>query len=90
MGMIHQSHKDIIKRLRRADGHLKRVISMIEDRRPCTELAQQLHAVERAISEAKRTLIHDHVDHCLDTAANGKGKASRGVLNEFKTIAKYL
>jgi uncharacterized protein len=88
--MIHQSHKEIIKRLLRADGHLRCVISMIEDKRPCPELAQQLHAVERAISEAKRALIHDHADHCLDAAANGKGKSSRATLNEFKTIAKYL
>lgn len=88
--MIHNSHKDILKRLRRAGGHLQHVISMIEGHRPCTELAQQLHAVERAISEAKRTLIRDHVDHCLDSAANSKGKSSRAVLNEFKTIAKYL
>ncbi len=88
--MIYQSHKEIIKRLRRADGHLRRVISMMEDSRPCTELAQQLHAVERAISEAKRTLIRDHVDHCLDAAANGRGKSTRSVVDEFKTIAKYL
>jgi len=88
--MIHQSHAEIIKRLRRADGHLRRVIAMIEEGRPCPELAQQLHAVERAIGEAKRTLIHDHVDHCLDTAANGRGKSTRAAVSEFKTLAKYL
>jgi DNA-binding FrmR family transcriptional regulator len=87
--MIHQSHTEIIKRLRRADGHLRRVIAMIEEGRPCPELAQQLHAVERAIGEAKRTLIHDHVDHCLDTA-NGRGKSTRAAVSEFKTLAKYL
>lgn len=31
-------------------------------RRPCVELATQLHAVERAVAEAKRALIHDHID----------------------------
>ena len=39
---------------------------MFSDGRPCLDLAQQLHAVEKAISEAKKTLIHDHVDHCLE------------------------
>ncbi|WP_352847606.1 metal-sensing transcriptional repressor [Mesorhizobium sp. M0622] len=38
---------------------------MIEAHRPCVVLAQQLHAVERAISSAKRELIHDHIEHCL-------------------------
>ena len=90
MDHIHQSHSDIIKRLRRAEGHLRRVIGMIEEGRPCLDLAQQLHAVEKAVSEAKKTLIHDHVDHCLDDAVNGRGKSSRMAVDEFKAISKYL
>jgi uncharacterized protein len=88
--MIHQSHPDIVKRLKRAEGHLRRVIAMIEEARPCLDVAQQLHAVEKAIGEAKKTLIHDHVDHCLDAAANGHGRTSRAVVSEFKAISKYL
>jgi uncharacterized protein len=87
---LHRSHPDIVKRLKRAEGHLRRVISMIEEARPCLDVAQQLHAVEKAISEAKKTLIHDHVDHCLDTAVNGRGKPARVVVSEFKAISKYL
>ena len=44
----HASHPTILKRLKRAHGHLASVIGMIEAGRPCTELAQQLHAVESA------------------------------------------
>ena len=46
--------------------HLKSIVEMIEAGRPCLDIAQQLHAVERAISEGKRVLIQDHLDHCLD------------------------
>ena len=60
---IHASHPDLVKRLKRAEGHLRHVIGMIEAGRPCTEIALQLQAVERAITTAKRTLIHDHIDH---------------------------
>ena len=88
--MVHQSHPEIVKRLRRAEGHLRRVIAMVEEGRPCLDLAQQLHAVEKAVGEAKKTLIHDHVDHCLDAAANSRGNSTRAVVNEFKAISKYL
>lgn len=81
----HQSHEGIVNRLKRTEGHLRTVITMIEDGRPCGELAQQLHAIERAVAEAKKTLIHDHIDHCLDHATE-----SRGVLAEFKQLTKYL
>ncbi len=61
---VHASHPDIIKRLKRAAGHLKSTIQMLEDEKACLDIAQQLHAVEKAITNAKRTLIHDHLDHC--------------------------
>jgi DNA-binding FrmR family transcriptional regulator len=87
---IHQSHPEIVKRLKRAEGHIRRVIAMFGEDRTCLELAQQLHAVEKAIAEAKRQLIHDHVDHCLDAAAHGNGKSTKVVVNEFKEISRYL
>jgi DNA-binding FrmR family transcriptional regulator len=87
---VHQTHPEIVKRLKRAEGHIRRVITMFGESRNCLDLAQQLHAVERAIGEAKRQLIHDHVDHCLDAAANGRGQPTREIVNEFKAISKYL
>jgi DNA-binding FrmR family transcriptional regulator len=59
--MIHRSHPDIVKRLKRAEGHLRRVISMIEEARPCLDVAQQLHAVEKAVGRPRRP-DPDHVD----------------------------
>jgi uncharacterized protein len=87
---LHQSHPDIVKRLRRAAGHLASVIEMIETGRPCLDLAQQLHAVESAIANAKRTLIHDHLDHCLEQAVGAVTRADRAPIDEFKQITKYL
>ncbi len=79
----HASHPAIIKRLKRADGHLRHVIAMIEEGRPCADIAVQLQAVEKAVTAAKRTLIHDHIDHCLD----GDGASD---LAEMKALAKLL
>lgn len=87
--MKHASHPDIIKRLKRAHGHLASVISMIEEGRPCVDLAQQLFAVERAITNAKRELIQDHMEHCLGDGV-GHGMEARDALAEFKVLAKYL
>ena len=86
----HASHPAILKRLKRAHGHLASVIGMIKAGRPCTELAQQLHAVESALSVAKRGLIHDHIEHCLGNGAGAAGMTSNVTLGEFKLLAKYL
>ena len=86
----HETHPAIVKRLKRAQGHLKSVISMIEDERPCLDVAQQLQAIEKAICQAKRTLIQDHIDHCLEDATHKHGGKKADPLREFKEITKYL
>lgn len=86
----HDTHPEIAKRLKRAEGHLRRVIGMIEEGRPCLDLAQQLHAVEIAVRNAKRTLIQDHLDHCLEDAVGDLADNQRRAVDEFRTITKYL
>ena len=88
--MKHASHPDIIIRLKRAEGHLRSTIAMIETGRNCVELAQQLHAVENAIGNAKRELIHDHIDHCLEDATTDSGAGAKSALKEFKALSKDL
>jgi uncharacterized protein len=88
---MHESdHPAIIKRLKRAGGHLQKIIDMIEQGRPCAEVAQQLQAVEGAIENAKKALIHDHIGHCLDRPLKTPGAAGRAAMREFKLIARYL
>ncbi len=84
---LHHSHADVIKRLKRVEGHVKAIVAMIESQRPCPDIAQQMHAVEAALRQAKRTFIHDHIDHCLD---HHLGDDPRATLRAFKDIAKYL
>ena len=87
---LHQTHPDIARRLKRAAGHLAGVIGMIEAGRPCLDIAQQLQAVEAAVTNAKRTLIHDHLEHCLESAVGTVPSDQRAPIEEFKQISKYL
>ena len=86
----HSTHPEIVKRLQRADGHLRSIVEMIEAGRSCLDIAQQLHAVEKAISQAKKTLIQDHLDNCLEDAVGALPREQRRPIDEFKEITKYL
>lgn len=86
----HTSHPDIVKRLKRAEGHLRSIAEMIEGGRSCVDIAQQLHAVEKAICQAKKTLIQDHLDNCLEEAVGALPREQRRPIDEFKEITKYL
>lgn len=86
----HQSHRDVVNRLKRANGHLQTIVTMIEGGRECTDIAQQLHAVIRALEKAKGVLIHDHIDHCLEQAVGPVDRNQRATIEQFKEITKYL
>lgn len=86
----HTSHPDIIKRLKRAEGHLKSIIGMLEEGRGCLDIAQQLQAVQSAVTNAKRTLVHDHIDHCLELQVRSDTHSAKDALKELKEISKYL
>jgi DNA-binding FrmR family transcriptional regulator len=86
----HITHPDVIKRLKRAQGHLKSIITMLEEERGCLEIAQQLLAVEKAIGNAKKVLVHDHIDHCLEHTVRDGPLSAEDAIREFKEITKYL
>ena len=87
----HETHPDIINRLKRAEGHLKKVIAMLAAGESCVNVAQQLHGVNSALTKAKTILIQDHIEHCLDEhIIEATAKTQKTTLNEFKEITKYL
>lgn len=57
---------------------------MIQDGSDCVDIAQQLSAVEKALTNAKRELIPDRIDHCLN------GEESPEDMAELGTITRYL
>ena len=82
----HAASPEIIKRLRRAIGQLNTIVNMIETQRSCTEVAMQLQAAEKAITQAKKTFIHQHIDNCLEPGAT----VSKRSMEDLRDIAKYL
>lgn len=87
--MMHQSGEHVINRLKRAGGHLNKVIRMIEHGDPCIAAAQQLHAVVRALEKAKHVFVQDHIDHCLGEETLAK-RPAKDILAELKEVAKYI
>lgn len=90
MKHVHSSHPGVIKRLKRANGHLAKIITMIEEGRPCVEVAQQMQAVYSAVGSAKQVFVQDHIEDCIE---HNEAKSSADVKNkirELKEITKYL
>lgn len=88
--MHHQSHPDVINRLKRANGHLKKIIDMIESDKPCIEVAQQMQAVYSAVGNAKKIFVQDHIEGCIEHSDHSSPAQTKKKMQELKEITKYL
>ena len=62
----------VLNRLRRAQGQLAGVISMIESGRDCTEVVTQLAAVSRALDRAGFKIVASGMRQCLAAGEDGQ------------------
>jgi len=88
--MSHADNPDILRRLRRAEGHLASVVRMVAEGRDGLEIAQQMQAVIKALEKTKQMLILDHIDHHLGEATGSLPPEVQQKIAEFREITKYL
>lgn len=62
---LDKAHNEAAIRLKRALGHLASVLAMVEDKRDCGEVLQQLSAVISALGGARVSLLQGHINSCL-------------------------
>ncbi|GAN63331.1 hypothetical protein AA0313_2867 [Acetobacter indonesiensis NRIC 0313] len=88
--MAHETHPLIKRRLKQAYGHLAKVMDMMDAGRSCSDLAQQLEAIESTVRNAKRLLVQDHLEHCIiDAIADGQ-MSREEAMQEFSFLTKYF
>ena len=58
--------KDLRKRLRRAEGQVRAVESMLADGRDCREIVTQLSAATKALEQVGFRLIASGLTYCIE------------------------
>jgi DNA-binding FrmR family transcriptional regulator len=77
----------VLNRLRRAQGQLAGVISMVEAGRDCTEVVTQLAAVSRALDRAGFKIVASGMRQCL-SAEDGEAPLTEEQMEKmFLTLA---
>lgn len=81
--------KEILARLKRAEGQVRGIQKMIEEERSCQDLVIQLVAVKEAISQIAVTALGNQLVHCL-TMDISEGKPIDSISEKFIEIFKKL
>ncbi len=66
MKIQNEEAKDkLIQRLRRVEGQIRGVETMLDEERDCQEILQQLSAVRSAVQSASRIFLQEYATACL-------------------------
>lgn len=80
----HPSHKSNLVALRRIEGQVRGVQKMIEDRKYCIDILNQIHAVKGALSRVEEKILEKHLQNCVtDAVKGGSEKKKQQKLNEI-------
>ena len=66
MQLTDENAKDkIVKRLRRIEGQVRGVQSMVTEERNCRDILQQLTAIRSAVQGVSQLMLEDYMSDCI-------------------------
>lgn len=78
------SHEGNLVALRRIEGQVRGVQRMIEDRKYCIDVLNQIHAVKGALGRVEEKILEKHFEHCVTDAVKwASEKEKRQKLDEI-------
>ncbi|GGF32295.1 transcriptional regulator [Halobacillus andaensis] len=65
----------VINRLKRIEGQVRGIQSMVEDDRYCVDILVQISAIDSALQKVGYSLMERHAKHCVsDAVRSGNGE----------------
>ena len=81
-------NKDIINRLKRAEGQLRGIQKMIEDDKECIDIVTQLTAVRSSINRTMGIVISNKINQIIENPVKDKEKQEEKLQKAFELIIK--
>ena len=78
------SHEDNLVALRRIEGQVRGVQRMIEERKYCIDILNQIYAIKGALGRVEEKILKRHFRNCVTEAVKGTSeKEKQQKLNEI-------
>jgi len=69
--MSAEKRDEALRRLARASGQVAGISRMIDDGRHCTDVLQQITAVQKALDAVGNIVMRNYLERCVTTAIEG-------------------
>ena len=71
------SHEDNLVALKRIEGQVRGVQRMIEDRKYCINILNQIYAVKGALGRVEEKILKRHFQNCVTEAVKGTSEKEK-------------
>ena len=82
-------HNDVVPRLRRIEGQIRGISRMVEQRRYCIDIIQQLTAARKALDQVSLQVMNGHINSCVSDAIRRQDGAKK-VEELMRTITRFV
>ena len=76
--VTNPDHSDTLSALRRIEGQVRGVQRMVEDKKYCIDILNQIAAVKGALGAVEKRILERHFQHCVKNAMSSQSEADTG------------
>ncbi len=82
-------HTESLTRLRKVEGQIQGIQHMLEERRYCIDVLQQVTAARRALDEVALQIMRGHINSCVSHAIRHQDGAEK-VEELMQTLHRFI
>lgn len=82
-------HHDLLPRLRRIEGQVRGISRMVEQRRYCIDIIQQITAVRKALDQVSLKIMNGHINTCVSDAIRRRDGEAK-IEELMQTIHRFV
>mgnify|MGYP003469337500 FL=1 len=85
---MNQYNKNIINRMKRAEGQMRGILAMMEDGKDCSDVVTQLSAVRSSIDRAMGIIVAENLVACVNDQEKGGISKEESVQQAINLLVK--
>ena len=88
---MHPSHENQLVRLKKVEGQIRGIQTMIDERRYCMDILSQIRAVTGAMRKIESGILASHLQHCVNDAITSHNSKEADVkIKEIKRLFEKM
>ena len=85
----YPKHDTLLPRLRRIEGQIRGISRMVEGRRYCIDIIQQLTAARKALDQVSLQVMNGHINGCVSEAIRHR-EGEKKITELMQTITRFV